>query len=38
MQVLYLTKHGFYELHKDVLWLTSFSSEMVMYVFLLGFF
>ena len=37
MQVLHLTKHGFYELHTDV-WLTSFSDEMVIYAFLLGFF
>ena len=34
MQVLYLTEHGFYELHADVLWLTSFSDEMIIYAFL----
>ena len=34
VQVLYLTEHGFYELHTDVLWLTSFSGEMIIYVFL----
>ena len=38
MQVLDLTKHSFYELHIDVLWLTSFSSEIVIYAFFLGFF
>ena len=38
MQFLNLTEHGFYEMHIDVLWLTSFSSEMVIYVFFLGFF
>ena len=38
MQVLHLIKHGFYELHIDVLWLNSFSSEMVIYAFLLGFY
>ena len=27
MQVLHLTKHSFYELHTNVLWLMSFSSE-----------
>ena len=37
VQVLHLTEHGFYELHTDVEWLTSFSSEMVIYAFLLGF-
>ena len=37
MQVLHLTKHGFYELQIDVLWLTSFSGEMVIYAILLGF-
>ena len=38
VQVLYLIEHGFYELHIDVVWLTSFSDEMVIYVFLLGVF
>ena len=38
MQVLHLTEHDFYELHIDILWLMSFSSEMVIYAFLLGFF
>ena len=38
VQVLHLTKHSFYELHTDVLRLTSFSGEMVIYAFLLGFF
>ena len=37
MQVLHLTEHGFYKLHTYVLWLTSFSSEMVIYAFHLGF-
>ena len=37
MQGLHLIEHGFYELHTDV-WLTSFSGEMIIYVFLLGFF
>ena len=37
VQVLYLTEHGFYDMHTDV-WLTSFSSKMVIYTFLLGFF
>ena len=31
------TLHGFYEWHTNVLWLTSFSSEMVIYASLLGF-
>ena len=31
-------RYGFYELHIDVLWLTSFSGKMIIYVFLLGFF
>ena len=31
------TLHGFYEWHTDVLWLTSFSGEMVIYASLLGF-
>ena len=38
VQVLHLTAHVFYELHIDVVWLASFSSEMVIYAFLLGFF
>ena len=38
MQVLYLTKHGFYELYTDVVGLTSFSGEMVIYAFLFGIF
>ena len=37
VQVLHLTEHDFYELHTDVLCLMSFSGEMVIYVFLLGF-
>ena len=37
VQVLHLTKHGFYELHTDVLWLMSFSGKMVIYVFFLVF-
>ena len=37
MQVLHLTEHNFYKLHKDVLWLTSFSGELVIYDFLLEF-
>ena len=37
VQVLHLTKYGFYELHIDVLWLTSFSGEMVIYAFFLEF-
>ena len=36
--MLHLIKHGFYELHTDVLWLTSFSGEMVVDAILLGFF
>ena len=32
-EVLHLTEHGFYELHIDVVWLTSFSGEMVIYAF-----
>ena len=38
VQVLHLTEHGFYELHTDVVWLASFSGEMIVYAFLLGFF
>ena len=38
VKVLHLIEHGFYELHTDVLWLMSFSGEMVIYVFLLEFF
>ena len=37
MQVLHLTKHGFYELYIDILWFISFSGEMVIYAFLLEF-
>ena len=37
VQVLHFIEHDFYELHTDVLWLMSFSGEMVIYVFLLGF-
>ena len=35
--MLHFTEHCFNELHTDVLWLTSFSGEMVIYAFLLGF-
>ena len=35
--MLHLTKHSFYELHTNIIWLTSFSGEMVIYAFLLGF-
>ena len=38
MQVLHLTEHDFYELHTDVSWLTSFSGQMVINAFLLGFY
>ena len=38
VQVPHLIEHGFYEMHTDVLWLTSFSGEMVIYAFFLGFF
>ena len=38
VQVLHLIEHSFYELHIDVLRLISFSGEMVIYAFLLGFF
>ena len=38
MQVLHFTEHGLHELHTDVVWLTSFSGEMDIYVFLLEFF
>ena len=37
MQVLHFIEHSFYELHTDVLWLMSFSGEIVIYAFLLGF-
>ena len=37
VQVLHLTEHGFYDMHTDV-WLTSFSSKMFIYAFLLWFF
>ena len=37
MQVLHLTEHGFYEMHTNIVWLTSFSGEMIIYDFLLGF-
>ena len=29
----YTLPHDFYELHTDVLWLTSFSGEMIIYAF-----
>ena len=35
--MLHLTEHSFYELHTDILWLTSFSGEMFIYVFFLEF-
>ena len=38
VQVLHLIEHSFYELHTYVLLLTSFSGEMVIYAFLVGFF
>ena len=38
VQVLHLTEHNFYELHTYVLWLMSFSGEMIIYAFFLGFF
>ena len=38
VQVLHPIEHGFYELHIGVVWLTSFSGEMVIFAFLLGFF
>ena len=38
MQVLHLTEHDFYELHTNAWWLTSFSGDMVIFVFLLRFF
>ena len=37
VQVLHFTEYDFYELHADVLWLTSFNGEMVIYAFLLWF-
>ena len=37
VQVLYLIEHDFCELHTDVMWLTSFSGEIVIYAFLLEF-
>ena len=35
--IIHHNKHGFYESHTDVLWLMSFSGEMIIHVFLLGF-
>ena len=37
MQVLHLTEHDFYEMHTNIVWLTSFSGETIIYDFLLGF-